>query len=309
MLFLGDTQIGIPIPIPEGTQPANIAQMKIVDLVNHNMSGGSIATDEEYTEAEEYFQTLARKILGIPEQEPPTPPGPTVDPVFGNNTPDVIAYVSNEIATNGYTSAEMTEHYGWSLGDLVDITLTNSEVIQMQIIGVNHDTLSSDHTSKAGLTLQMKNCLNTKYAMNGTNTNAGGWNGSKMRTETMPTLLALLPSEWQAVIKTVDKKAANGGSANYTATVTSEDKLFLPAEIEVFGSVTYAQDGANEGSQYEFYANGGSKVKNFNGSASYWWERSSYFGNTYYFCFVSSNGFANCDNASYTRGVSFAFCI
>lgn len=231
------------------------------------------------------------------------------DPIFGNNSPDIISQVSKIIAANNYTSAQVATIYGWNLGDLIDITLSNNETIQMQIIGINHDTLSSDHTTKAGITLQMKDLLATKYAMNDDHINAGGWAASIIRTSTIPTLLALLPDEWQAVIKNVDKKTANGGGKNYSATNTTSESLFLLSEIEIFETVTYAQDGDNEGSQYEFYANGGSKIKKINDVGTNWWGRSCYYSSINNFCAVKYDGNDITGSAGSAWGVSFAFCV
>lgn len=242
-----------------------------------------------------------------------------LDRTFGNNTPAGIARASANIAANSMTAAQVATTYGWNIGDTINITLKNSEQIQMRIIGINHDTLSSDHTSKAGLTLQMVNCLATLYRMNDSNTNAGGWQSSKMKVTTMPTLLALLPDEWQAVIKTVDKKSANGGSLNYSATVTTSENLFLLAGVEIFGSSDsygYAQDGANEGTQYAYWAShntANDRIKNYDNAgtptATYWWERSSSSGDTNYFCAVDIGGSAKVYSASVSRGVAFGFCV
>ena len=238
-------------------------------------------------------------------------------PSFKDASPQYIAKASEKIAQGGLTSAQVAEQYGWNLGDSIPITLSTGEVIEMQIIGVNHDDLS-DGTGKAGLTLQMKNCLATRYPMNSSNTNAGGYAASKMKTQTLPTLKALLPQEWQDVIKLVDKKSANGGSTNYSETLTTSDGLFLLAEIEVFGATTYAQDGTNEGSVYEYW-NGkadADRVKKYDKdadgvpeAATIWWLRSSYYVNTGYFCFVTASGGANNTSANNSRGVAFAFCI
>ena len=245
-------------------------------------------------------------------------PAPSFDRVFANNTPAQIDAVSKEITSNGYTSAQVAEIYGWNLGDTIPITLTSGEKIEMQIIGINHDTLSSDHVSKAGITLQMVECLATRYPMNSSSTNAGGYAASKMKTETLPTLKALLPQEWQDVIKLVDKKSANGGSSNYSETLTTSDDLFLLAEIEVFGATTYAQDGANEGSVYEYW-NGkvaADRIKKYDKdadgvpeTATYWWLRSSNYYDTNSFCSVNASGSANNYGASISRGVAFGFCI
>lgn len=201
-------------------------------------------------------------------------------------------------------------------------TLSTQEAMTDRIIGFNHDTLSSSTaygeataTGKAGMTWQMVDCLATRYPMNDTNTNAGGWNGSKMRTSTLPTIKALLPRDLQAVIKLVDKKAANGGSSNYSAIVTYSGDLFLLSEIEIVGSVTFAQDGANEGTQYEYWAvhnQGSDRIKYYDNAGTPtvtgWWERSSRNTNTTSFCSVRSSGATGSDSASASRGVSFAYC-
>lgn len=244
-----------------------------------------------------------------------------VYPVFADNTPEGIAYVSNQIAQNGLTSAQVAEQYGWNLGDSIPITLSTGEVIEMQIIGVNHDDLS-DGTGKAGLTLQMKNCLATRYPMNSTNTNAGGYAASIMKTSTLPTIKALLPKEWQDVIKLVDKKSANGGSPNYSETLTLSEDIFLLSGIEVFGSESsygYAQDGANEGSQYEYWNGKASadRIKNYDTNAdgvvdtvTIWWLRSSRHNTTNFFCNLDTSGnVINLSSASSSQGVAFGFCI
>ena len=235
---------------------------------------------------------------------------------FGDNDWTTIAQVSQTIASQNMSTADIYTNYGWSVGDTKDITLSNNEEIQVRIIGFNHDTLSSDHTSKAGITLQMVNCLSTRYPMNSSNTNAGGWNASQMRTSTLPTIKALLSSDLQSVIKFVDKKAANGGDTNYSATITSSDDLFLLAEIEIFGSVSYAQDGINEGTQYAYWAShnqASDRIKYYDNAgsqtATYWWERSSYGSYSSTFCGVDSGGGASTNPASGSRGVSFAFCV
>lgn len=241
----------------------------------------------------------------------------SVSSVFGENSPATIAQVSETIAANNMTSEQVYNTYGWSVGDTHDITLTSGEVIQVRILGFNHDT-KSDGSGKAGITLQMVECLATRYPMNSSNTNAGGYAASVMKTSTLPTIKALLPQEWQDVIKLVDKKSANGGSTNYSETLTLSEDIFLLAEIEVFGTTTYAQDGANEGSVYEYW-NGkaaADRIKKYDtdadgvaDTAALWWLRSSLYSGTYYFCTVNTSGSATGNGASASRGVAFGFCI
>lgn len=151
----------------------------------------------------------------------------------------------------------------------------------------------------------MHDCYATTYPMNDTKTNVGGWEQCKMRTETMPALKLLLPAEVQAGIRPVKKLTSAGNQSS--SIQTTNDKLFLLSEIEIFGSTTYSFAG--EGTQYDYYQAGNSKVKNRSGSAYYWWERSPRSSNSTSFCHVYSNGNANANSANASYGVAFAFCF
>lgn len=182
----------------------------------------------------------------------------------------------------------------------VNIGGTNYEV---QIIGFNHDDKVSG--GKAAYSFQLVDCLNQTQQMNTSNTNTGGWNGSAMRGR-MSTYKSQLPAALRNVIKTVKKKSGTGGGSS-SGTQQTNDDLFLLSEIEIFGTTTYSVAG--EGTQYEWYKAGNSRIKKVNGSANDWWERSPRSGNTDGFCYVSSSGNASCYTASYSYGVSFGFCV
>lgn len=182
----------------------------------------------------------------------------------------------------------------------VNIGGTNYEV---QIIGFNHDDKVSG--GKAAYSFQLVDCLNQTQQMNTSNTNTGGWNGSAMRGR-MSTYKSQLPAALRNVIKTVKKKSGTGGGSS-SGTQQTNDDLFLLSEIEIFGTTTYSVAG--EGTQYEWYKAGNSRIKKVNGSADFWWERSPGSGNTNYFCAVNSSGDANRNNANISNGVSFGFCV
>lgn len=194
----------------------------------------------------------------------------------------------------------------WKVGDRKNITV-NGVTYPVQIIGFDHDTLTTADGSrtKAGITFQLVDCMNTTYPMNSSNTNVGGWKNSVMRTSTMATLLNQLSSDLKNVLKFVNKVSSAGNNSSGLETVS--DKLFLLSEIEVFGSTTYSYAG--EGRQYEYYSAGNSTIKKVNGSADYWWERSPRSGNTSHCCYVSSSGNADYNLAGGSRGVSFGFCV
>lgn len=182
----------------------------------------------------------------------------------------------------------------------VNIGGTNYEV---QIIGFNHDDKVSG--GKAAYSFQLVDCLNQTQQMNTSNTNTGGWNGSAMRGR-MSTYKSQLPAALRNVIKTVKKKSGTGGGSS-SGTQQTNDDLFLLSEIEIFGTTTYSVAG--EGTQYEWYKAGNSRIKKVNGSANSWWERSPYSGDTGTFCFVGSSGSANNYGAGISFGVSFGFCV
>lgn len=190
----------------------------------------------------------------------------------------------------------------WVVGNYKNMTI-NGKAYRIDIIGKNHDTYAAGGT--APLTFQMHDCYTETKQMNSSNTNSGGWQNSAMRTTHLPAILNMMPAEVKAAIRDVQKKSSAGNQSS--SIQTTNDKLFLLSEIEIFGSTTYSFAG--EGKQYAYYQAGNSKVKNLSGSANYWWERSPYSSNSAAFCFVSSDGSANAYDASYSIGVAFGFCF
>ena len=190
----------------------------------------------------------------------------------------------------------------WVVGNSKTMTI-NGASYQVDIIGKNHDTYASG--GKAPLTFQLHDCYGETKNMNSSNTNSGGWTSCDMRSTHLPAILALMPTEVQNGIREVNK-LTSAGSQSFT-TNTTADKLFLLSEIEIFGSVSYSMSG--EGTQYDYYKAGNSKVKKFNGSANLWWERSPYGSDYEGFCCVYSNGTADCTGASRAFGVAFGFCF
>lgn len=216
-------------------------------------------------------------------------------------------FLKDNFADNDWTSIIEACHSGsvpntWVVGNSKTMTI-NGASYQVDIIGKNHDTYAAG--GKAPLTFQLHDCYADKKAMNSSNTNSGGWTSCAMRSTHLPAILALMPTEVQSGIREVNKLTSAG---NKSSTInTTADKLFLLSEVEIFGSTRYS--AAGEGTQYDYYKAGNSKVKKQNGSAAYWWERSPRASNSTSFCLVTSGGSANSYSASYTRGVPFGFCF
>lgn len=218
---------------------------------------------------------------------------PPYDPVFANNTWEQIIEACHNNAVPET----------WKVADQKPMTIGGSDYL-IDIIGKNHDDYS-DGSGKAPLTFQMHDCYGTRYAMNSSETNSGGWTSCAMRSKRLPAILALMPTEVQNGIREVNKQTSEG---DYSATInTTVDKLFLLSEIEIFGSITYSYKG--EGTQYDYYKAGNSRVKNSNGKAFGWQERSPDGYNSTSFCFVTHSGSADYDRASVGYGAAFGFCF
>ena len=145
------------------------------------------------------------------------------------------------------------------------------------------------------------------FTMNTSDTNSGGWAKTQMRSTvlgaasdptnpTANTLLAALPADLRAVMKSVTKYTDNtgGGSNSASAVTATTDYLWLLAEFEVFGSRTYANSSEpSSQAQYEYFKAGNSKIAYKHSAAetaAAWRLRSPYYGNSYSFCAVDSGG-------------------
>lgn len=207
----------------------------------------------------------------------------------------------DDIVQNGYQSLF------FSIGDTKDVSVSG-ETLTMEIVGFNHDDLPGG--GKAGITFGMKNLMASTRAMNSSSTNSGSFVGSALYTGCLSTsFLTGLPSDLQSVIKTVNKKTGTGGGSS-SGTRTDAVKIFLFAEIEVFGSITNSVSG--EGSRYSRFTNSSSRKKylsNGSGSAGWWWLRSPCSGNSIGFCYVGPGGYASWDSADDSNGVCAGFCV
>lgn len=218
-----------------------------------------------------------------------------------------VSFLKDNFADNDWSAIIAACHSGsvpstWVVGNSKTMTI-NGANYQVDIIGKNHDTYASG--GKAPLTFQLHDCYGETKNMNSSNTNSGGWTSCAMRSTHLLAILALMPTEVQNGIREVSKKASVGGASSTIETVS--DKLFLLSEVEIFGATSYS--AAGEGTQYDYYKAGNSKVKKQNGSAAGWWERSPYASASTAFCLVSSGGSANNYYASFAAGVAFGFCF
>ena len=264
-----------------------------------------------------------------------------------------VTYPVTTLDSNAWATIRQASDAGqaanyWSVGDTKSITIhgavgnfTFSNLsIQAFIIGINHNSSREGgnriHFQLGKIDSKMVGLCDSQYDtektaagyfnMNTSRTNSGGWNGCNMRknilgsdkSPTSPaagTLLAALPSDLRASMKTVTKYTDNtGGGSNTASYVTATtEALFLLSEFEVFGTRNYANSAEQTYQlQYDYYKAGNSRVRykhSATGTAVWWWLRSPGYNNSYYFCNVYSDGYYNYYNASWSAAVAPGFAV
>ena len=234
----------------------------------------------------------------------------------------------------------------WSVGDTKNIKI-NGQVgnftfsnlsIDTFIVGFNHNSAKEGanriHFALGKIGGHLVALCDSSYSneqtttgyfnMNTSRTNAGGWNATYMRktllgnsgTPSSPpanSLLAALPSDLRAVMKSVTKYTDNTGNASNSsgAVTATTDWLWLFAEFEVQGSRSYAnQYEQNSQQQYDYWKSGNPKVAykhSSTGTAVWWWRRSPYYYSYVNFCYTSTDGSYSYNYASWSAGVVAGF--
>ena len=220
---------------------------------------------------------------------------------------EASGYINKYATGSIYVNKENKWAYKITPGDTINVNNHLYAVMGFNNFYLAHRSNYGGSHTTAGLTFGAVNCVGN-YQMNSPTTsgttNSGGWGECLMRTSTMPTLQSGMPDTLAQVrVPYVDYN-------NQSTILYSEDYLFLPAEIEVFGTRLYSPTTeANELTQFAYYANGGSKIKSLSGSAARWWLRSVSYNNSSYFCFVNKSGDVYHTYASFSYGAAPCFCV
>lgn len=264
-------------------------------------------------------------------------------PVLNDNPWSTISSLSQAGQASAY----------WAVGDAKQITINatigtvtyNNYQPWVFIMGFNHNAALEGNNLihfgcfRANQDYQIYNAIalddefyNTQsstqlaFHMNTTNTNAGGWKASLMRSTLLDSeadspsqaiefsFLAALPADLQNVLRKCTKYTNNVGNNNTgTAVTPTEEWAFLLSEWEVQGARTYAnQYEQNYQQQYEYFASGNSKIKykqTNNGAVLNWWLRSPFAASGGLFCCVSASGGGVGGSASGSFGFAPGFCV
>ena len=237
------------------------------------------------------------------------------DYLYSDDPEDNSAYTLNEfygIIDSGYARGY------FNIGDRVKIVPNTSvfvdSAIILQVIGFNHFR-RADNNEFASVVFHMVGLMNAGHNMNGSNTNAGGWPSSNMRSWLNNTILKALPRQWQSMIRTVLVKSSRGQTS--ADIVESEDKLFLLSQAEVGFNTTEVPyvnevDASAESRVFSPFSSNNARIRKYyngTGSAANWWLRSPVSSSSANFMYVTNGGGSSNNGASTSNGVAFGFCI
>lgn len=222
-----------------------------------------------------------------------------------------------------YNRAYDVNFQGLNVGDYIPFTMSDSgsTVIKAQIAGFNIDIgdknkLANSHSGNSYIDFISKDCYPQYIQWNTTETNAGTTTqpnpflASNVCSVLNSTIYGYLPAALKEVIIVKDFDLLNAITDLTTIDVGTLPNLWLPTEVEVFGSAFYSATSTSFQStsntlydrsvHYPLFANK-SRIKSFgNGSStncSWWLLNSSTYdivvdGNTFFYtvCAINSYG-------------------
>ena len=164
----------------------------------------------------------------------------------------------------------------WKVGDSKMMIIDGVEQ-QIDIIGRNHDIYEAG--GMAPLTFQLHDCLTV------------------LSERVVSVDKTIMPDSLQSRLKPIIKRLHGHNNTKI---------LFVLSETEIGGNIY--STGYTEGTRYEYYAIGNSRIKRVNGEPVDWWLSS--FTNKHHYAYINSAG--NWDITPYgehEKGVSFGFCF
>lgn len=203
------------------------------------------------------------------------------------------------------------------------VMLTDGTQTSVQIVGFGHDDATKG--GKAGITFMFTDVIGLA-SMNDVDSNAGGWEDSRMRAWLADEGLALLPEELRSAIVPVDKLTNNAGKTKEPSSVTvTSDSLWLFSPVELRGEAdwyvaeSYSAVTNAEGREYQLFRdmpstpngyNASVLIKTYQGDRTFWWERSPCSRYDSQFRFVADVGYPYGGFAAANKeGVVPGFCL
>ena len=241
-----------------------------------------------------------------------------LQPVFGDNSWAMIRQAFRKGLASGL----------WAVGDQKEVTLGDGNTYHVRIADMQSGRYNlTDGSGTTNGVLEFVECLPTGYAINSSQVTdgdvtaytAGGWAMCQMKNTTLDvTVWGWLPDDMKNAISEI---TLNEYSYSSPSPRESTNKLFLPAETEIFMSRHNSGEGSQTGcikyDRFDYYASATTdsslplrqKYRLGQTSTTYWWLRSPRAGDSGYFCSVATDGSYDYNGAANSYGVAPCFAI
>lgn len=205
----------------------------------------------------------------------------------------------------------------WKVGDIKTITSKSGDTYNIRLCDLQdgrYEYADGNGKSKAvfefvDLYKMNGNYIDARMSTSGKNT--VGWQNSNIRSTIIPNIISDLPDDLVSAISEVKVLCSIGGRDNYNQQVnSSNDKLFLPAEIELFSERHYSI-GLPESplGQFDYYKANNTAEAHIKSDRDYW-ERSPVSDDDDSFCGVLSGGsYFRFHSYNLEKGVALIFAI
>ena len=225
------------------------------------------------------------------------------DYLYSDDPNDLSAYTLDEfygILISGNSQAYFRLFDKIKIVMPAGVTTISDTSIELMVAGYDRFKLADGSGNFAHTAFIMCNLLNATRAMNGSNTNEGGWPRMSLNTWLNYTLFPKLPIQWRKMIKLVQVRSSAGNQS--TEIVSCDNYLYLPSYSEVgfgrgspyIGEIDPDVYGSNTlDAVWPVFTDNASRIKRIGGSAgtaSIWWLRSPFSTTTDKDEVVSSNG-------------------
>lgn len=241
-----------------------------------------------------------------------------LQPVFGDNSWAMI----RQAFRNGLASGL------WAVGDQKEITLGDGKTYHIRIADMQSGRYNlTDGSGTTKGVLEFVECLPTSYAINSSQVTdgdvtaytAGGWAMCQMKNTTLDAIVwGWLPDDMKNAISEI---TLNEYSYSAPSPRESTNKLFLPAETEIFMSRHFSGEGTQTGcikyDRFDYYASATTdsslplrqKYRLGQTSTTGWWLRSPSEDSSNNFSLVGGSGGYSFNSANGSYGVAPCFAI
>ncbi len=196
----------------------------------------------------------------------------------------------------------------YKVGDTKEVTLTGFGTFTVRIANTSTPeecSTSGFSQTACGFVIEFVDII-TEHEMNSTNTNAGGWKDSAMRTYVNSTIYNAFPSELKENI--IDTYVVSGYESGKTENYKTTDKIYLLSPKEVWGKEVSKDTAASQTRKLDFYGitDDYSTLKK---SGIGWWFRTAPSNNSTGFYLTGYNATNPTNSSSSLYGVAPAFRI